>query len=89
MHRLRGNILGDDGTVIICKALCESKNSKLQDLDLAFNDVGFPGAEALAALLAVHGELTALNVQYNSLGDEGQGVLRQAVKGRSGFDLKI
>ena len=58
--RLRLNRLGDEGTITICKALSESKASKLQELDLADNRIGVPGAKALAALLAVHASLTSV-----------------------------
>ena len=61
MHRLGSNRLGDDGTIAICKALSESKFSKLQELDFDNNDIGSTGVEALGSMLLVHAsELTKL-----------------------------
>ena len=33
--------------------------------------------------------LTRLDVQFNSLGEEGEALLRKAVEGRSGLELKL
>ena len=60
MRRLSSNHLGDDGTGAICKALSESKVSKLQELDLYNNFIGSTGAEALGSLLLVHASLTTV-----------------------------
>eukprot|EP00325_Prymnesiales_sp_UTEX-LB-985_P030398 CAMPEP_0174716076 /NCGR_PEP_ID=MMETSP1094-20130205/22776_1 /TAXON_ID=156173 /ORGANISM="Chrysochromulina brevifilum, Strain UTEX LB 985" /LENGTH=86 /DNA_ID=CAMNT_0015915753 /DNA_START=90 /DNA_END=347 /DNA_ORIENTATION=+ len=54
---LRYNRLGDEGTITICKALSESKVSKLQELDLRGNDIGPRGGKALGSMLLVHAEL--------------------------------
>ena len=51
--------------------------------------LGPKGAEAFADALRVNASLTALDVRYDSLGNEGEALLQQAVQGRSGFDLKI
>ena len=47
------------------------------------------GAKALAPALAASASLTQLDVKYNALGTEGETVLRTAVEGRSGFELKL
>ena len=47
------------------------------------------GPKAIADALLVNAELTALDMRYNQLGDEGEVLLRQAVQRRSGFDLKL
>ena len=60
VHRLGVNGLGDEGTITICKALSESKVSKLQELELNMNGVGPLGGEALANMLLVHTALTSL-----------------------------
>ena len=83
------NRLEDEGTIVICNALSQSKASKLQELDLQGNHITIKGAESVAAYLAVTTSLTALDVSLNSLGSEGKALLQQAVQGRSGFDLKI
>ena len=56
--RLAGNQLKDEGTIVICNAMSESKASKLQELDLRGNEITFKGAESVAAYLAVTGSLT-------------------------------
>ena len=43
----------------------------------------------LTADLAVRASLTRLDVQYNSLGEEGTAALHKAVEDRSGFELKL
>ena len=35
------------------------------------------------------GELKNIDLRYNRLGDEGKGVIRDAVSGREGFKLKM
>jgi len=82
---LNGNSLGDDGTITICKALSESKVSKLQELDLSLNHVSPPGGEALGNMLLVRAELTSLDVRDNSINGNGASQLSVAVLG----NLKI
>ena len=47
------------------------------------------GITALADALRVCASLTWLDVSLNSLGQEGEAVLRNAVEGRSGFELLL
>ena len=47
------------------------------------------GITAVANALKVTASLTQLDVEYNRLGEEGETVLRTAVEGRSGFELKL
>jgi Ran GTPase-activating protein (RanGAP) involved in mRNA processing and transport len=62
----------------------------LAALDLSGKGLGVPEAMVLADLLrSVTASLTRLDVRYNSLGEEGTAVLRTAVEGRSGFELKL
>ena len=35
------------------------------------------------------GVLTSIDLGFNNLGDEGKGVIRDAVSGREGFKLKM
>ena len=84
-----GNNLGDEGATILCDALRESTVTKVQKLDLRFNGIGPEGAKAVAAIAAVVASLTQLDVGMNSLGEQGKAVLRNAVEGRSGFELKL
>ena len=64
MHRLASNQLGDEGTISICKALSESKVSKLQELDITRNRIGPPGGKALGDMLLVRAELTKLRCVF-------------------------
>ena len=47
------NSLGDEGTIILCNALRESKMTNVQELDLSWNGIGPEGAKAVAAMAAV------------------------------------
>ena len=47
------------------------------------------GIIAVAEALKVTPSLTQLDVRFNGLGEEGETVLRTAVEGRSGFELKL
>ena len=60
-HRLRCNGLRDEGTIVICDALRESKVSKLRELDLSINDILVPGAKSVAAYVAVTSGLTSVS----------------------------
>jgi hypothetical protein len=59
--RLGNNKLGDDGAVALGKALSESKVSKLEDLELAWNGIGAKGAKSIAAYILVSASLTNLS----------------------------
>ena len=54
-----------------------------------FNKLGPEGGKAIAeALKSGTSVLTKLNVGYNNLGHEEKQQLRDAVKGREGFELE-
>ena len=89
LRSLGVNDLKDEGTIIVCDALKDSKVSKLRELMLGGNKITVTGAESVAAYLAVTASLTALDLRYNELGNESKAPLQQAVQGRSGFDLKM
>jgi hypothetical protein len=57
---LGGNLLKDDGTIIVCNALKESKVSKLKELELCNNGITVTGAKSVAAYLVVTAELTKI-----------------------------
>ena len=59
-HRLRDNRLQDEGVITVCDALRKSNVSKVQELDLSNNRIGLPGAESVAAYMAVSGGLTSV-----------------------------
>ena len=39
--------------------------------------------------ILVSASMTHLDVRVNSMGEEGKAVLRKAIEGRSGFELKL
>ena len=59
------------------------------DSDGELRMVDLTGVHAIAKALAVSPSLTRLDVEYNSLGEEGRAVLRKTVEVRSGFELKL
>ena len=59
------------------------------ELDLSSKDIGVVGGTVVAGLIPAMASLTRLDVRYNSLGEEGEAVLRKAVEGRSEFELKL
>ena len=92
MYTLALNQLGEQGTESICEAL--KVNKTVKELDMSGgsygSNIGGPaGAKHVADMLIVNGGLTSLDVQMNSLGDEGKTALRKAVEGRARFDLKM
>ena len=70
-HRLRCNALLDEGTIVVCDALRESKVSRIEELDLSYNRIGLPGAESVAAYVAVTASLTEVDLRRNKFGTEG------------------
>ena len=80
------NNIGPEGAKSIAEAL--KVNVVLTFLQLGWNGIGDEGAEAIAEALKVNKVLTKLNLEYNSnMGDAGRQAVRDAVKGRSGFQF--
>ena len=61
----------------------------MTSLDVSGNEIDPEGAKALAAGVAASASLTKLDVSYNDIGEEAEEALREAVKGRGGFELKV
>lgn len=56
---LRGNGLGNDGAVVVSRALREHTNEQLRELDLGYNEIKDDGACAIAQVRArVKGRMT-------------------------------
>ena len=53
-----GNRLGDEGVIVLCDALRESKVTQVQELDLSMNIIGPEGAKAVASMAAIVPSLT-------------------------------
>ena len=62
--------MDDEGTIILCDALRESTASKVEELNLANNDITPVGAKAVAALCAVRTSLTSLSLLGNKFDDK-------------------
>ena len=62
----------------------------LTSLDVSANELDPKAGKALADALSVNRVLKSLDVRFNSsLGEEGKQALRDAVKGRDGFELLV
>ena len=73
------------------KAIAElvSVTASVTSVDLSGNDLGPVGAKALVDGGAFNASMTRLDVRVNSLGEEGKAMLRKAIEGSSGFELKL
>ena len=58
-------------------------------LYLGGNELRAEGARAIADALKLNGSLTSLDVSANRLDDASEGQLRDIVKDRSGFELRV
>ena len=67
----------------------ERQRNKLTSLGLGRCSIGPTGAAEIAEYVSGSGVLTTLDLRGNDLGDEGKGVIRDAVSGREGFKLKM
>ena len=47
------------------------------------------GAKVVAEMVAISHSLTAADLRCNALNDDDEQLLRECVKGREGFDLKL
>jgi len=74
---LSSNYLGDEGVSAVCEAIQSNKETKLASLHMGKNRFGPVGAKSVAAMVAVTGVLTSINLSNNVLcGVEhwGQGI---------------
>jgi|EP00900_Chrysochromulina_parva_P003819 hypothetical protein len=70
------NDLKDEGVSAVCEAIKSNKETKLASLNVKKNGICSIGAIAIAAMVAVTGGLTSLNLSYNQLcglDDHGRG----------------
>jgi Ran GTPase-activating protein (RanGAP) involved in mRNA processing and transport len=61
------NCLEDEGVSAVCKAIQNNKETKLASLNFENNGIGPVGANAVAAMVAVTGGLTSINLSGNAL----------------------
>jgi Ran GTPase-activating protein (RanGAP) involved in mRNA processing and transport len=75
-----GNRIGDEGVRAICEAIQSNKETKLASLYMGFNKIGPVGATSVAAMVAVTGGLTALDLSSNDLKDDGVSAVFKAIQ---------
>ena len=91
--------IGPKGANLIAEALRTSVNASLTSLDLSGNALcgikygrgtyTAEGIKAIADALRVNASMTRLEVSSNNLGEGGKAALREALQGRSGFELLL
>jgi Ran GTPase-activating protein (RanGAP) involved in mRNA processing and transport len=64
---LSSNCLKDEGVSAVCEAIQSNNETKLASLNFGDNNIGPVGANAVAAMVAVTGRLTSLDLSNNSL----------------------
>jgi Ran GTPase-activating protein (RanGAP) involved in mRNA processing and transport len=64
---LSSNDLKDEGVSAVCEAIQSNKETKLTSLNMGKNRIGSVGAKSVAAMVAVTGALTSLNLSSNNL----------------------
>jgi Ran GTPase-activating protein (RanGAP) involved in mRNA processing and transport len=69
--------LGEEGTKAICKSL--EQNTTLKELDIR-NIGGSAEAKHVAKMVGINGGLTALDLSYNRLEDEGVSAVCKAIQ---------
>jgi NLR family CARD domain-containing protein 3 len=82
---IANNSIKDEGITAICYAVQGNKESKLAKLNVAGNNISPVGATAVAAMVAVTGGLTSIDVSQNKIAGDGAVQLAAAVLG----NLKI
>ena len=90
---LAENVLEEEGTKAICEALKQNKTLKELDLSgfptIRSNIGGAAGANHVADMLRANGALTMCDLRYNYMIEEGKALIRNAVKGKAGFELHL
>ncbi len=61
------NGLKSEGVRAVCKAIKSNKETKLASLNMGRNSIGPTGANAVAAMVAVTGGLTSIDLSHNQL----------------------
>ena len=74
---IAGNSIKDEGITAICNAV---QGNKLTKLNVAGNNISPVGATAVAAMVAVTGGLTALDLSFNDLNDDGVSTVCDAIQ---------
>ena len=59
------NRIGDEGCIALAEAMQQNESCKIEELDLHYNKIGVVGAKPLAAMIAVKGSLSLVNLLKN------------------------
>ena len=62
---------------------------RVLQLNLSFNKLDAEAAKELAPAIAGSASLTKLVIWGNDLGDEGEAAIKEAVRGKEGFELDM
>ena len=81
--------LTDEGVRLLCRALIDGRNTKLQHLSIYLNaQITEVGAHEIAQMLAVNEGLEVLDLSYTSIGRQGVFELCQALAMKKNMTLK-
>jgi hypothetical protein len=76
---LSSSDLNDEGVSAVCEAILSNKEIELASLSMVETRIGPVGAKSVAAMVAVTGGLTALDLSFNELKDEGVSAVCEAI----------
>eukprot|EP00900_Chrysochromulina_parva_P004893 jgi/Chrpa1/14404/Chrysochromulina_OHIO_Genome00021981-RA len=76
---LSSNSLKDEGVNAVCEVIQSNKETKLASLNFSYNGIGPVGANAVAAMVAVTGGLTRVDVRHNIIAGDSAAQLAAAV----------
>jgi NLR family CARD domain-containing protein 3 len=82
---LSSNRLKDEGVSAVCEAIQSNKETKLASLNFKDNGIGPVGSKSVAAMVAVTGSLTKIDVSWNIFGPEGAKVFADALRVNGGL----
>lgn len=81
--------LTDQGVALLCQALIDGRNSKLEHLNISLNPgVTGVGAQEIARMLAVNQGLRTLDLSYTSIGGSGVFEVCQALDRKENITLQ-
>jgi len=92
---LSGKGLGMLSAIVIAELIKSNVSGSLNTISLSNNDLSnhngtdMSGAKAIADAIGVSHSLTAADLERCNLGDQAKQMLRDCVKDRAGFDLKL
>ena len=79
--------MGPADAILLTADLAVSRS--LSSINLNNHDIGSEGAKVLAPAIRDSHSLTAADLRFNQLHDDAEQLVRESVKDRVGFDLKL